>query len=73
MWESYERNFIRFQLAIALATYVAFTRTHLHFVAAAFFVAMQGGAVLGAILGDRLKRKRALIAVPAEKPRWSRA
>jgi hypothetical protein len=73
MWEIYERNFIRFQLAIALATYVAFTRTHLHFVAAAFFVAMQGGAVLGAVLGARLRRRRPTLEVSAGKSRWSRA
>ncbi len=72
MWEIYERNFIRLQIMIALGTYVAFTQTHLRFVAAAFFVAMQTGALVGAVLGARLARRRGLLAAPAGRSSWSR-
>jgi len=73
MWDIYERNFLRIQILIAVGTYVAFRQTHLQFVAAAFFVTMQLGAVVGSALGVRLARRRALLPVPSGRSRWSRA
>ena len=58
MWEQYKRTLPSTQSAILIVTVgIYLTLHHLLLLAAIFFVAMQLGAVLGAMWAYRLKRK----------------
>jgi len=58
MWLQYQRTFLRIQTLIAMVTCaVFFAAGHRLSAPAVFFVAMQLGAVLGAMWGVRLKGK----------------
>jgi hypothetical protein len=59
MWQQvlqqYKRTFRGMQIAIAVVTIGSLVLTHRVFVAAAFLVTMQVGAIFGAAWGVRLK------------------
>lgn len=63
MWAQYKATFARMQLMIALITaLVFFGLNRMGSVAAAFFIVMQLGSLVGATWASRLKRKM--------QPRW---
>jgi len=58
MWESYKRTFRSMQALMVLVSFVIYSRTHAWTTAAAFFITMQVGAVVGAWAGHRWKNRR---------------
>jgi hypothetical protein len=57
MWEHYKRTFVRMQAMIAVVSMGVLLSTHALPLATFFFVAMQLGAIVGAMWGVRLKEK----------------
>jgi|1185.fasta_scaffold489542_2 hypothetical protein len=57
MWEQYKRTAPMIQLTILMVTIAVLWLTRFIPAAAVFFIAMQLGAVFGAIWAYRLKRK----------------
>jgi hypothetical protein len=58
MWEQYKNTFLRMQIMIAVVTVMIYMKLgHSVVIAAGFLLAMQLGAVVGAMWGTRLKRK----------------
>jgi membrane-associated phospholipid phosphatase len=59
MWtqivQQYKKTFRGMQIAIGLVTLGSLVMTHRLYIAAAFFLAMECGAVFGAAWGTRLK------------------
>jgi hypothetical protein len=61
MWEQYKKTFVRIQVVIAVVSIGVLARTHVWPLAMLFFVAMQLGAVSGAMWGVRLKVRRGML------------
>jgi hypothetical protein len=57
MWEHYKSTFIGMQITMAMVTFGVWSRTHLAFVSATFFLTMQLASLLGSAWAARLKRK----------------
>jgi uncharacterized membrane protein len=58
MWEQYKKHSVGMQVVILLVTLVAYQQIgHLWFVAAAFFITMQVGALLGASWANLIRMK----------------
>jgi hypothetical protein len=57
MLEQYKKNLARMQITIGLVTWAVAARTHEVAAAIAFFVTMQIGAILGALLAAQLKNR----------------
>jgi hypothetical protein len=68
MWEpmlqQYTKTFRGVQISIWFVTFGSFVLTHKAFVAAAFFGMMQVGAVVGTLLGLRLKARPGAPSAP---------
>jgi len=61
MWEHYKKTFGAMQVAIAVVSvWIYFSLGHRLAVTAVFFLMMQGGSLLGAAWGKRLRRKMQL-------------
>jgi len=61
MWEHYKKTFGSMQFAIAVASVgIYFFLGHRLAVTAVFFLMMQGGSLLGAAWGKRMRRKMQL-------------
>jgi hypothetical protein len=56
MWEQYKKTLTGTQVVIALVTAGALIASHRLYVAAGFFIAMQLGALFGAMWATRLRR-----------------
>jgi hypothetical protein len=56
MWEQYKKTVARTQVLIALVTIAALIASRRLYVASGFFIAMQLGAVFGAMWAARLRR-----------------
>ncbi len=58
MWEHYKKTFGSVQFAIAVASIgIYYGLAHSLTVTAVFFLMMQGGSLVGAAWGQRLRRK----------------
>jgi hypothetical protein len=57
MFEQYKKTFVRMQSMIAVVSMGVLVSTHALPIATLFFATMQVGAILGAVLGVRLKEK----------------
>jgi uncharacterized membrane protein len=57
MWEQYKKSLFGMQIVMWLVAGGVLLRTHRLFAATVFLIAMQLGAVVGAMWGARLKNK----------------
>jgi uncharacterized membrane protein YfcA len=57
MWEQYKRTFIGMQIVMTAAAVLVFFATHYWPHSVGFFLVMQIGSALGALWGNRLRRK----------------
>jgi hypothetical protein len=68
MWDHYQKTFLRMQVVMAMAACVPVIATRSLIVGIGFWVPMQIGSLLGAVLAARM-RKRAQLAMGAVRSR----
>jgi hypothetical protein len=56
MWEQYKKTVASTQVLIAMVTIAALIASHRFYIAGGFFIAMQFGALFGAMWATRLRR-----------------